>query len=760
MRQKIAKILISIILITSTLMFLPWIYMTGVYYIARYVIMAMMVAALILTFSLPDVLSVRFVRLIALTIALMGLLFLFLPIRPNDIIQLIITMLSVIIGICLKWDEHNWSDVIYYYTLSVSIVTICNCLFFAGNLKVPEYYMVNEGKNQIGAILAIGATASFYFGMKLRDQRTPLWAAAFLALLCVVLIRARSDFFAMLFCALLIIIKEADFHIKHGVKSILTILVISMSAVILYTGFIGDEMHTFMYGGKNSTTINEITSRRWIRNQQGMEILKHHNVVEEIKNPAKIPFIHNYPLLRLVRYGIFSLPLLLFYVYFALSAVYEVFRKRRSDVWQVGWIVCLIPLIISLAEPNFPYGPGLVQLPAFLLLGFSLSTHKRTLSKPINNTSKQVLHVCNDFNNSKVHTNLYAQLDGLGVRQTVFVPMRKKAKEANSFDAENTSFVYSHILNPLHRLFFFHKIEKTVKNIEKNVDLASVSVCHATTMFSDGMVAWELKRKYGIPYAVAVRNSDINAFLRYMPHLWWCHRAVLKDADKVFFITPSLKNRLLHHFTLSGMRDIVSSKCEIISNGINSYWIDNQKTKNKVDHQNRIVYAGNFSKNKNVLRLIDAVLGLRAEFPDIHLDIVGDNGADEVRIHQIAAKYPDTLTCHGRITDPVKMQALYDANDIFAMPSKSETFGLVYLEALSQGLPVLWSRGEAIDGMFDKKVGENVNPLSTNDIRDKIEKILKEYDKYETLSSEEFENFRWSNIAPRYIAVYQSIENQ
>ena len=757
-KQKIAKILIITILCLSTLMFLPWVYMSPVYYIARYLIMAMTAVALVLTFSLTRSMSARFVRLMLLTIACFSISLLFIPVYLSDIAQLGIALITIIIGMNLQWDEHDWANVCYYYTVLMTAVTLCNCLVYAGGLYVPEYYMFNEGKNQVGAMVAIGATGCFFFGMKLRENRTAFWVISFLALLSLVLIRARSDCFALIACMLLITAKDADLHLKWNVKTVLTIIGIILIGVIIYTGFISDELHTFMYGGKNSDNINEITSRRWGRNQEGMEILRQHHTMQDLRNPMKIPFIHNYPLLRLVRYEYFSLPLLLFFIYFGISTLIELFKSRKSEVKQVGWIVCCIPLLISFAEPNFPYGPGLVQMMAFLLLGFSLRPNDPPQSRPEAETADTVLHLSNDFTNSKVHSNLYRELDTNGVKQTVFVPLRKEAPEDNRFDGQHTTFVFSHILKRLHRVFFFHKIERTVREIEKTVDLSQISCIHATNLFSDGMAARELHCKYGIPYLVAVRNSDVNAFLRYLPHLWWVHRAVLEDADKVIFITPNLRERLLKHPTLLKMRDTVSAKSFVIPNGINEFWISNLQTTNTAD-LHHLLYAGNFTRNKNLPRLIHALQTLRTEIPDLHLDVAGDGGDDRERVLALMHRNADWITYHGKITDLETMKSLYRDNHIFAMPSKSETFGLVYVEALSQGLSVLWSRGEAIDGMFTEPIGESVNPLSDSDITAALKRLLLHPEAYETLPASAFDTFRWPSIAQQYAALYAEIKS-
>ena len=91
------------------------------------------------------------------------------------------------------------------------------------------------------------------------------------------------------------------------------------------------------------------------------------------------------------------------------------------------------------------------------------------------------------------------------------------------------------------------------------------------------------------------------------------------------------------------------------------------------------------------------------------------------------------------------------------MPSKSETFGLVYIEALSQGLKVLWSRGEAIDGMFTEHIGEHVIPLNNYDITNALDKMMRHPENYESLSANTFEKFRWSSIAQQYLSIYSQL---
>jgi glycosyltransferase involved in cell wall biosynthesis len=205
------------------------------------------------------------------------------------------------------------------------------------------------------------------------------------------------------------------------------------------------------------------------------------------------------------------------------------------------------------------------------------------------------------------------------------------------------------------------------------------------------------------------------------------------------------------------MRETVAQKTEVIPNGINEYWINHLQTTSTAN-PHHLLYAGNFNRNKNLPRLIHSVLALRTAFPDIHLDVAGEGGDDEHHVRTMMEKHSDCISYHGKITELEQMQELYRANSILAMPSKSETFGLVYVEALSQGLKVLWSRGEAIEGLFPEHIGEHVNPLNNNDITNALEKMLRHPENYEPLPSQTFDTFRWNSVASHYRSLYKNIE--
>lgn len=370
-----------------------------------------------------------------------------------------------------------------------------------------------------------------------------------------------------------------------------------------------------------------------------------------------------------------------------------------------------------------------------------------------------ILHICNDYCGSKVHACLYAELDKQGVQQTVYTYYRDPALEGkNRFETQSTNFVYRPILSTHHRVLYHKKVRDVITDLKSQLAsvLSSFDLIHATTLFSDGAVARHLFKEYGAPYIVTVRNTDINAFLRYAPHTWLTGMKVLKDARKIVFISKALKEKFCRHFVIKRIMPKIQDKFVIQPNGIDNYWLDRIYMGEK-NLSHNIIYVGRFDINKNVVRLIEAVLKLQNHFHDIHLHLVGGDGWREKDILKLVKGNGNCLTCHGKIYDKDKLRSLYRKCSIFAMPSIHETFGLVYIEALSQGLSVLYTKNQGIDGLLDERVGEKVSAMSISSIMAGLRKMLEKRNEYLSHEVVKFEQFRWAMIAEKYQQLYENI---
>ena len=371
----------------------------------------------------------------------------------------------------------------------------------------------------------------------------------------------------------------------------------------------------------------------------------------------------------------------------------------------------------------------------------------------------KILHIASDFSNTKVHSNLVRELDNLGVSQVVFNPIRTIRKDTvgkNEFPAQHTQFVYAIVVKPYHHYMYHVKQLCLFRELQKRVDVTDINLTHAATLMTDGGVAYKLYKKYHIPYVVSLRNTDINGFLDKMPHTWHDARKILLSAKRIFFISQGLKEKFENHKVVKPILSQIEDKFVLMPNGIDDYFISNIRKDQRTGHG--IIYIGDFSNNKNVLRLGKAVLQLRDEkgLEDVKLTLVGGGRNEDQSVENLINSNPNVFNYVGKVYDKAKLCELLRANRVFAMPSINETFGLVYLEALSQNLPVLYTKGQGIDGLFDDTIGIGVNPLSIPEIKEALKDMLLNRDKYSN-NCIDFDAFKWATIAEKYCEHYREL---
>ena len=370
----------------------------------------------------------------------------------------------------------------------------------------------------------------------------------------------------------------------------------------------------------------------------------------------------------------------------------------------------------------------------------------------------KVLHICNDFSYTRVHSNLYKVLDEKGIQQIVFNPTRDTTPIGQNnidFKTKESKIIYSNSMAKYHSFLFRSKINFLYNDLTSKIDINTIDIIHATTLFSDGALALKIKEKYGTPFVVAVRTTDIDVFLKYRPDLIFIVFKIIREASKIFFISDSLRKKFIKHYLIKSNNIEIDLKSNIVYNGIDDFWLNNIFSK-KDSKPYKLLYVGRFVSRKNIPKLINAVLHLNKKGYDLELNIIGSNGDDEIHIKELANKNTGVINYLGEIKDNTKLLQNYRENHIFAMPSKGETFGLVYIESLSQGLPILFMKNEAIDGIFNFEVGQVCTSSDKDEIVKSIEGILKNYQNYK-LNKIDFNLFRWNNIAEKYLNFYTNI---
>jgi glycosyltransferase involved in cell wall biosynthesis len=162
---------------------------------------------------------------------------------------------------------------------------------------------------------------------------------------------------------------------------------------------------------------------------------------------------------------------------------------------------------------------------------------------------------------------------------------------------------------------------------------------------------------------------------------------------------------------------------------------------------------------KNHLMLLEAFRHARAQGLDLDWKIVGEPGHLSEPILE-ALQRADGVQVHGRVS-PADLEALYAGAQFMASPSLAEGFGFPPLEAMARGVPVICSRGSALD----ETAGEAAMQVDSRDVdgwRDALLTLAGSEGERERLREAGLARvvrFDWGATAEQLIQLYRDVES-
>lgn len=363
---------------------------------------------------------------------------------------------------------------------------------------------------------------------------------------------------------------------------------------------------------------------------------------------------------------------------------------------------------------------------------------------------KKILHINSYYNGSTFYKNFYDLQVKSDMLIDVFIPAYKVYKNNNNF-GEYANISINH--KKWHRFFFYLKQKKIIKDLYNKYILDEYDIIHAHSLFTNGNVALNIYHNFDIPYIVAVRNTDVNVFFSKMIHLRKKGIKILVKAHKIVFLSKLYRDLVINSYVPEKFKDYILNKSVIIPNGIDDFWHKNKgevkilKKKNKIN----LLFVGNIDRNKNLITTLKAVEKLNILGYDVLYTVVGR--IVNKNIYNVISK--SKLVKYISPIPREELISIYRNNDIFIMPSVNETFGLVYPEAMSQGLPVVYSKNQGFDGQFEEgHVGYGVNSMCSDDIVDAVKKICDDYTSISQRAIESCKQFKWEDVSEQYELIY------
>jgi D-inositol-3-phosphate glycosyltransferase len=181
-----------------------------------------------------------------------------------------------------------------------------------------------------------------------------------------------------------------------------------------------------------------------------------------------------------------------------------------------------------------------------------------------------------------------------------------------------------------------------------------------------------------------------------------------------------------------------------------------------------VLFVGNLEPRKQVDVLLGAIRRVRHSVPDTFLVVVGTGesaGADDQSARLVHLRddlgLTESVRFAGRL-DEARLLNAYAAADVFALPSSSEAQGIVALEAMACGLPVVSSAVGGLRGTIDdQKTGLLVEPGDVDALAARLVELLSDPARRLTMGDAARRavesRFTWSSAVAATYQVYREV---
>jgi len=282
---------------------------------------------------------------------------------------------------------------------------------------------------------------------------------------------------------------------------------------------------------------------------------------------------------------------------------------------------------------------------------------------------------------------------------------------------------------------------------------AKVKLVHAHMAIPDGLAALGISRSLSCPFVVTIQATDLDLTARAGEVQRALLGQVFSAASVVISPSPRLTRTLVAQFACSAVT---------VPYGIHPDDPHGEAGTTRAEFPvgQILLTVARLLRSKGIDYLIRAFSNLINEQVQLHLVIVGD-GPEREHLEAIVdrAGLAEHVSFLGALShrDVLRYMA---ACDVFVLPSWRETFGLVYLEAMAAGKPIIGVRGQGIDGIIeDGRTGFLVAPQSISELTQSLRRVLMDSELAQAVATDGralvFDTLTWERTAERTMEIYE-----
>lgn len=272
------------------------------------------------------------------------------------------------------------------------------------------------------------------------------------------------------------------------------------------------------------------------------------------------------------------------------------------------------------------------------------------------------------------------------------------------------------------------------------------------------------KRATGAPLIVHVHATEVDrtGHCNDSSPIVQIERRGMHEADRVLTVSEHTKNIIINHYGVD------PEKIDVVYNGVDGESESVLPEEERVDETKRlkeegwsiVLFVGRLTLQKGPDYFLEAAKKVLEHRPKTLFVITGSGDMEKQIIERSASLgIADKVVFTGFKRDNT-LARLYKSADLFVMPSVSEPFGIVPLESLLNGTPVLVSKQSGVSEVIRNAL--KVDFWDINEMANKIIAVLEHPSLHETLRIEGGREAReqvWSKVAQRCVIVYKKLIN-
>lgn len=274
-----------------------------------------------------------------------------------------------------------------------------------------------------------------------------------------------------------------------------------------------------------------------------------------------------------------------------------------------------------------------------------------------------------------------------------------------------------------------------------------------------GVVASQIRKKYRVPYIITEHRSRFvynsgEAANMFRP--WYSRplQEAFKGAEAIVTVSKSLHDKIIDIYPKA------SEKLDVIYNMVDTDFFTLPAITNPHIKPFKLFCLAHLEAFKGIDTLLVAFAMLNTKYAgEFTLHIGGDGTQKESLLEQATTLgIQKNVIFSGRLNREQVRDAFWKA-DAFVLPSRFEAFGVVFIEAMSAGIPVIGTKAGGPESFIKPHTGALVLPDQPAELAETIYRLKSSYHTYshEAIRGYAISNFSRKKIAEEYLNLYQKV---